>query len=66
MDFIRNGNPAIGPIAGERVLEGIHDKFGDNQAETLGLTGRRITSLANHFQRDRSRITNHRRRERIA
>src|ERR1019366_2743078 len=39
IDIIRDGYPAIDFIGGERMLQSIHDKFGGDQAEALGLTG---------------------------
>lgn len=38
LDVVRDGDLTFGGIAaGERMLQGIHDEFGSDQAETLGL-----------------------------
>src|SRR5580700_9468365 len=57
---------AFGLVAGEGMLEGIHDEFGHDQAETLSLAGRGYSSLTNHFQRDWPGVANHRMRKAFA
>src|ERR1700675_2295951 len=49
-----------GFLVGECMLESIHDEFGHDQTEALGLAGGRDTSFAGHFQRDGPAVANHR------
>jgi hypothetical protein len=49
IDIIGDDYPPIDFIGGERMLQGIHHKLGGDQAEALGLTGRRAAALSDHL-----------------
>ena len=46
-------------LVGKRMLEHIHNEFGDDQANALGLTGRNNTRFAFHSQCDWATVANH-------
>ena len=48
------------------MLQRIHDELGHDQAEALGLAGRGAAAFANHFQRDRPGVADHRGRKAVA
>src|SRR5271157_1885010 len=65
IDIICDDYPTIDFIGGERMLQSIHNKFGHDQAKTLGLTRSRTASFASYFHRNWP-VANHRRREGVA
>src|SRR6185295_6254453 len=46
-------------LVGKRMLESIHNEFGDNKADALGLTGGSTTDCADHFQRNWPAVADH-------
>jgi len=46
-------------LVGKRMLESIHNEFGDNQADALGLTRGSSPPFAGHIQRDWPTVANH-------
>ena len=64
--IISDGYPAICPVARKPMLESIHHKLSDDQAEAPGLTGRRTSSVAADLKRDWPGIADHRGCEGVA
>src|SRR5882724_4544860 len=48
--IVRDGDLTLDLFVRERVLQGIHDEFGHDQAEALGLTRRGAAAFADNFQ----------------
>src|ERR1700733_1737836 len=63
IDFIRDDDLAFHVLAGECVLQSVQDKFGSDQANTLGLTRTKTAARSHHLHCDRPTISNHRGRE---
>src|SRR6185312_3628079 len=60
VDVIGDDNPTVALRGRERMLYGVHDKLGRNQANALSLTGSSRSSLADDFNRDLPIVANHR------